>query len=141
MDTIFAQRIYDELKANGADVYDLYLPETHYLPNLIHLDEHIKGSVYGRYDTGRGALIATDQRVLFIDKKPMFLHYDELSFLIIGGLTFTKSGFIGKVTLHTRLGDFSLRTFNLKNAENFVDYIEAQCLQNQQGGMEYEHVT
>lgn len=141
MDATLAQRIRKELKAAGAVAYDLHLPETQYLPNLLHPDEHIKGSVYGKYKAGRGALIATDQRVLFVDKKPLFLHYDELSFLVIGGVTFTKSGFVGRVTLHTRLGDYSLRTLNLKNAANFVNYIEKQCLQKDGGETEYEYVS
>lgn len=141
MDSKLIKQVRQELKAHGAVAYDLHLPETHYLTHLIHPDEHIMGSVYGRYATGRGALIATDQRVMFIDKKPLFLHYDELSFLIIGGVTFTSSGFIGRVTLHTRLGDYSLRTFNFKNADNFVDYIEEKCLHNTGGGKDYDYVT
>ena len=100
------------------------------------------GSVYGKYQEGRGALIATDQRVLFVDKKPLFVHVDELTFMIIGGVTFTKAAFISYVTVHTRLGDYKLRTFNIKNAANFVDYIETKCLQQDlPKGDKYDHVT
>jgi len=123
------ERIKAELRAHGAVAYNLWLPETHYLPRIIHNDEHIMGTVYGRYKGGRGALIATDQRVLFLDKKPGWMRCDELTFAVIGGVTRTRIGPIGTVVLHTRLGDYPVRTFNQKNAENFVDYIETRCLQ------------
>lgn len=129
-------RIRAELRQRGAVTYDIWLPETRFLPFLIHKDEHIMGSVFGRYKAlqgkpgvGRGALVATDQRVIFIDKKPLYMHTDELTFAIIGGVTYTRTGLFGLVTLHTRLGDYGVRTFNHTNAANFVDYIEMKCLQ------------
>lgn len=125
-------RVKAELRRRGAVAYNMWLPETNYLPHILHQDEHIMGSVYGRYNGGRGTLIATNQRVLFLDKKPMFLHCDELTFMIVGGVTYTHTFLYGYVTLHTRLGDFGLRTLNQKNAANFVDYIETKCLQNMQ---------
>jgi len=136
------RHVKEELRQRGAAAYDLWLPETNYLPHLLHPDEHIMGSVYGKYKDGRGVLIATDQRILFIDKKPLFMHVDELSFMIIGGVTFSQAAFMGYVTLHTRLGDYKLRTFNFKNAANFVDYIETKCLQHaEEQGDKFETVT
>ncbi len=135
------EHVRSELRMRGAVEYDLWLPETHYLPHILHKNERIMGSVYGKYDNGRGALIATDQRVLFIDRKPLFMHVDELTFAIIGGVTFTSSPVMGYVTLHTRLGNYELRTFNLKNAANFVDYIETKCVQQTADGAKFESTT
>ncbi|MFI5270433.1 MAG: PH domain-containing protein [Candidatus Saccharimonadales bacterium] len=139
-------RVKMELRQRGAVSFNLWLPETRYLAHIIHKDEHIMGSVYGRFDKGgndrgRGALVATDQRVLFIDKKPLFMHCDEMTFMIIGGVTYTRSAIIGYVTLHTRLGDYKLRTFNPTGAANFVDYIETKCLQGAEKEEKFEHVT
>ena len=142
------QQVRLSLRKRGAVAYDMWLPETNYLPHLLHRNEHIMGSVFGRYNLtrdnsiGRGALVATDQRVLFLDKKPMFLQVDELSFPVIGGVTFSSVFIMGFVTLHTRLGDFRLRTFNIKNAANFVDYIETKCLQQtSENGSNFDSVT
>ncbi len=136
------KHVKGELRQRGAVAYNMWLPETHYLPHLLHKDEHIMGSVYGRYSNGRGALIATNQRVLFLDKKPLFMNVDELTFMIIGGVTFTRTVIMGYVTVHSRLGDYKLRTFNLKNAANFVDFIEAKCLHNVEPiEGKYDHVT
>lgn len=120
---LHANQIDAELKACGATTYDIVLPETHYLHHVILPDEHIRGSVYGRYELGRGALVATDRRILFIDKKLLFSHFDEIDFTVVGGVSRTRVWFSGVVTLHTRLGDYKIRTFNQKNARNFVQYI------------------
>jgi hypothetical protein len=136
------QRIMQELQALGAVKYDMWLPETHALPEIIHPNEHLKGVVYGRYkqkgrygqeastlSKGRGMLMVTDKRVLFLDKKPMFTRFDEIPQEIISGVTYTKVGFAGTVALHTRAGDFTVRTFNERCAKAFVEAIESICFE------------
>lgn len=114
----------------GAVRYNFLLPETHYLATLIRLNETITGIVYGRYThdegaaVGRGALIATDQRVLLLDKKPLFMHCDEISYKVISAITYSKSLVAGTIAVHTRMGDISLRTFNRNCAKHFVKAIE-----------------
>lgn len=121
-----------ELRTLGAVAFDLWLPESHALPNLLHLDEHVWGVVYGRYtntskvETGRGMLVATDQRLLLINKKPLFVKCDEIAYRVISAITYTKAGIAGTVTVHTRMGDINVRTFNQKCARIFVEAIEAK---------------
>lgn len=135
-----ANRVYDDLRRLGAVWYDMQLPETSALPKIIHLDEKITGVVYGRYrlkprypqddkgpNVGRGMLVATEKRLLFIDKKPMYLRNDEVPHNIISGITYSRVWPAGTVILHTRAGDFFMRTFNNTAAENFVEAVEATC--------------
>lgn len=85
LDTLHKKATFERLRDLGADWYDMLLPETHYLPRLIAHDEKIQGVVWGRYEqlgrygqessklsSGRGLLVATDRRVLFIDKSRCF---------------------------------------------------------------------
>ena len=39
------------------------------LSNILWDDEHIKGALQGRYGSGQGLLVATDRRLVFLDKK------------------------------------------------------------------------
>ncbi len=128
-----ANRVNRELRAAGAVAYNMWLPETHYLPHLIREDEHIEGTVYGRYSDGRGVLVATNQRILFLDKKPLFMHRDDITFNIVSGISRTRVGPIGTVTLRTREGNYKIRTFNQKNAKNFVDYVTTRYLKEERG--------
>ncbi len=120
----------DDLRKLGAVKYDLMLPETHVLPTIIGEGEVITGIIYGRYKTitdhrvGRGALVATNQRILLIDKKPLFINCDEISYNVVSGITYTKAGISGTVILHTRLGDIHIRTFNQKSTYYFMNAVE-----------------
>lgn len=125
----------NDLQALGADDFDLLLPETHALLDIIHADETVIGIVYGRYKqnntehaSGRGILVATNNRLLLVDKKPMFLKCDELSYNVISGVSYSKGGIAGTATIHSRTGDISIRTYNSKCANIFVEAIEIKCL-------------
>ncbi|MBC7708253.1 PH domain-containing protein [Polaromonas sp.] len=124
------------LKALGAVAYDLLLPETQALPHLIHGDEQILGIVYGKYkmhinaQKGRGALVATNHRILLVDKKPLFEKVDELAYRVVSGVTYVSVGLTGTVTLHTRMGDISVRTFNHDCANTFVKAVETSIFEN-----------
>jgi hypothetical protein len=126
--------INQDLHDLGAVRYDFWLPETHVLPYIIEPDERIKGIVYGHYTytgsepaAGRGALIVTNRRILLIDKKPLFLKCDELRYGVVTGVTYTRVGVAGTVTLHSRAGDIQVRTLNQKCAAIFVRVIEEDC--------------
>lgn len=127
------------LREIGAVQYDLWLPEIKELDTVLHPDEELMGIVFGRYKQqqlgrgvliGRGALVATNQRIMLIDKKPMFVRCDEISAVVVSAVTYAKVGPAGTVTLHTRLGDISVRTFNERCAHNFVEAIEAIIFNN-----------
>ncbi len=127
-----------ELRTLGAVTFDLWLPESHALPNILHRDEQVRGVVYGRYshtnklETGRGMLVATDQRLLLIDKKPLFLKCDEIAYRVISAITYTRVGIAGTVIVYTRMGDINVRTFNQKCARVFVEAIEAKIFKEVQ---------
>jgi hypothetical protein len=142
--TQFAHTI-SRLRELGAVQYDLWLPETKELDDVLHPGEEVLGIVYGRYKQqqlgrgvliGRGALVATSQRIMLIDKKPMFVRCDEISAVVVSAVTYSKVGPAGTVTLHTRLGDIAVRTFNDVCAHNFVEAIESIIFKSQGGSHE-----
>jgi hypothetical protein len=126
------EQIEATLIALGAVQYDMWLPETHRLSMIIHAKEKIIGIVYGHYTqaaekiTGRGALIATTQRLLLLDKKPMFEKCDEISYGVVSAVSYGKASIAGTVVLHTKMGDISMRTLNKTCAQSFVKAIESK---------------
>jgi Bacterial PH domain len=123
------QRIKNELKAVGVSRYGIWMSESRYLPHVIHPDEHIGGVVYGYHADGLVMLVATDRRVIFLDKKPLFINEDEFSYMSISGVSHSHLGIGSTVKLHTRIRDYSIRTFNEQCADTFVTYIESQSLE------------
>jgi len=144
---IHTSQIRRQLRKLGAVQYDLILPETNALPLVIQPNEIIEGIVYGRYKQdspdsshitiGRGALIATDRRVLLIDRKPLFMKCSEISHRVINAVSYSRVGFMGTVTLHTKIGDIRVRTFNQNCAHCFVEAVENDLLTPKEQSYDY----
>ena len=122
-------RIKKELTTAGMGSYGLKKSESRYLPKIIHKDEHIGGVVHGLYENGGGMLIATDKRVIFLDKKPLFTTNDEVSYSVVSGVRVNRTGLVNSVTLHTRVKDFTLRYVNKLCATRFKKYLESRTLE------------
>lgn len=127
------KQIVPELRQLGAVQYDLWLPESHVLPKVLHPNEKLKGIVYGRYRQeqadlvviGRGALIATDKRVLLVDRKPLYMRVAAIKYEVISAVVYSKIGIMSTVTIHTRMAkSIHVRTFNQHCAKRFVQAIE-----------------
>lgn len=122
------QRISNELRELGVSWIGRRTFESHYLPMVLHEDESMKGVVYGRDKAGSAMLVATDRRVLYINKKPFFVQSDELTYDVVSGVSYSKAGPSATITLHTRIGDYTLKVLNFRSAMNFVEFIETRCL-------------
>lgn len=122
------QRIWNELKSLGMSKWGLLKLETRYLPKLIHEDEPVKAVVYGHNDTGSAMLVATDRRVIFVDRKPLFTRADEITYDVVAGVTYGQVAHRATISLHTRIGDYVIHTVNVACAEHFRDYVERFCL-------------
>jgi hypothetical protein len=118
------RRVLQELKNLGVSKYGLLMTESQYLPSIIHADEQLCGVVYGHHDAGFAMLVATDRRVIFLDKKPLFVDQDDIDYGVVAGVSHGHAGFASTVTLHTRIKDYAIRTLSIKSADGFVRYIE-----------------
>jgi general stress protein 26 len=130
MDESQIDRVKKELIAAGVTRYGLVKAESKELPRILHDDEHIGGVVYGQIGGGSSAmLVATDKRVIFLDKRPLFMTTDEVTYDVVSGVKNTKAGPFTSITLHTRISDYTLRYVNAKCAHIFVEYIEGKRLE------------
>ena len=132
-------RIKDELKKAGVTRYGLLKPESRNLSQVIQEDEHIMAVVYGRATTSGGAmLVATDLRVIYFNRMPLFATLDEVTYDLVSGVSKGNGGGLFEtITLHTRAGDFTVRFANLRSAERFIKYIEQKCIEkNSEDGVE-----
>jgi general stress protein 26 len=122
-------RVKQELRNAGVTGYGLMKSESRYLPQIIHEDEHIMGVVYGQYSGGSAMLVATDHRVIFLDRKPLFTTMDELTYDVVSGVKLSRSSLFITVILHTRIADYTISYANSKCADKFVKYIESRRLE------------
>lgn len=123
----------EQLKAVGVTNYGMKKFAIKYLSNIIRDDETIKGVVYGRYHEGsgfltleEGTLIATDRRVIFLDHKPGFSNFEEITYDMVGGVRHQRFASFNTIVLHTRMGDFTVAYTNPKCSKIFTEYIESR---------------
>ncbi|HSW99125.1 MAG TPA: PH domain-containing protein [Candidatus Saccharimonadales bacterium] len=131
-----AKRIRQELRAVGVTTFGMLKFATRRLPGILHEGEHIRGAVYGRYSVGNGlmrwiegVLVATDRRVIFLDRKPGFEAVDELTYDAVSGVQKSYAWPFAAVTLHTRIGNYTLRFANKRCIDNFMHYVEKRRLE------------
>lgn len=116
-------RIKRELTKAGMTSYGQIKMSTRYLPELIHDKESILGVVYGRSSRGNGMLVATDKRIIYVERRPFFSSTDEIGYNSINGVRRTTSLF-STVSLHSRQGDYTLRYVNPECAKKFDEVVE-----------------
>ena len=118
------------LKQLGARRYNLHLPEVKYIVSILNDNEVVMGIAFGKYNhsfenlTGRGALVATNMRILLVDRKPLFDRYENIPYSIINGITYSHAPFGASIILETRAGDISILTFCTSCAKGFVKAVE-----------------
>ena len=127
--TAHEERVRKELVAAGMSNYGLKKGETKHLPTMIHPDEHIGGVIYGRRGRESAMFVATNLRMLYLEHKPFFRINDEISYNVLSGVSFNTQGRFAGVTVHTRLGDYTILFVNRKCADVFVSYIEQRRLE------------
>ena len=123
-------RVHQEMVDCGVSKSSLWRMNSRYLPKLIHDDEHIGGVAYGHSKDGSVMLVATNRRILFLNKRPLTTNEDEISYDVVAGVSFGHVGLESSITLHTRIKDYSLKTFNENSAQKFVDYVGLNHLED-----------
>ncbi len=116
------------LKSLGVSGLGMRTPEVKELANILRPNEHLGGVLYGRHASGFAWLVATDSRIIFLNKKPFYTKTDEITYEVVSGINSTQAGLFTTVVLHTRIEDYVMRYVKTKCAEIFVKYIETRQL-------------
>ncbi len=125
-DTAHQQRVKQELAAAGMTSYGQHKMTSRYLPKVIDDDEHIKAVVYGHCGVGLAMLVATDRRIIYLERRPLFTSMDELTYEIVVGIRYVKAGIFPAIELHTRMGNYTLTYVTARCATKFTEYIESR---------------
>ncbi len=124
--TAHQKRVKDELAKAGMTSYGQHKMASRYLPNVIDEHEHIEAVVYGHAGVGLAMLVATDRRILYVERRPLFTSTDELSYEVVVGIRYIKAGLLPAIELHTRMGNYTLTYVSPAPAQSFIKYIEGR---------------
>ncbi len=84
------KHLEDELKRIGCNFRFWGRAELRELANVLLPGEMLEHCVNGSYEGGFALLAATDQRVLLVDKKPMYLTLEDIRFDMISEIDYNR---------------------------------------------------
>lgn len=139
------QRVRKELLEAGMSHVGIMRSEARFLPSIIYDDEHVGAAVYGIGPDGWCLIVATEKRVIYLDKKPFFITKDILTYDIVSGVQSNTVGPFAAVTLQTRNGNYSVKFVSQNAASKFMKYIEEKRLSggqyDQRSGRYYKELN
>lgn len=78
-----------------------FRPEIHELQHILMDNEKIIALACGRYFGSFALLVATDQRLLLIDKRMFFMNFEDTRYDMISEIDFNSQAYIANVSIHT----------------------------------------
>ncbi|MEK7594144.1 MAG: PH domain-containing protein [Patescibacteria group bacterium] len=119
------QTIHAQLKGLGFKTFGWGKAEVAELPNILLPDEQIFECVNGIYEGGFALLLATDVRVLLVDKKPLnYLTVEDLRFDMINEIDYNHRLLGADITIATGSKFLKFRSYNQPRLRKLINHIQ-----------------
>lgn len=122
----------DQLKLIGCNFKFWGRPELKELANILSPNELINNCVNGSYEGGFALLCVTDQRVLLIDKKPMYLTIEDIRFDMITQLDYSYRLLNSTLLIHTPNKFLRFTAYNQHRLRQFYSYVQLRVTEVRQ---------
>jgi len=121
---ISLSQVEDQLKRVGCNFRFWGRPEIRELCKILLPGEIIAQAVNGRYENGFAMLVATDHRLLLIDKKIMFLTLEDIRFDMIAEMDFSAQLLDGTIKIITPNRTLVFTSWNLGRLRTVLNYTQ-----------------
>jgi hypothetical protein len=99
--------------------------EARELPSILHENEKIFECANGYYEAGFALLVATDMRVLLVDKKPLnYLTVEDLRFDMINELDYSHRLFGATITIITGSRTLHFKSYNQPRLRKLINHVQ-----------------
>lgn len=123
--------IHDQLKAIKFGASPWNQAEIKELPNIIHQGETISECVNGLYEGGVALLVATEMRVLLIDKKPLgYLNVEDLRFDMINEIDYSHRLINATITITTGNKTLRFKSYNQARLRHLIGLVQEHMSSN-----------
>lgn len=97
------------------------------LPNILWEDEKIEKLVQGLYEGSNGILVATNKRLIFVDKGVFWgLRVEDFPYDKITSIQYETGMILGKIIIFASGNKAAIENINKNIARNFADYVRAR---------------
>lgn len=126
------KHLEEQLKKIGCNFQFWGRAELRELANVLLPDEVVKHVVNGTYEGGFAQLAATDQRVLLIDKKPMYLTLEDVRFDMIAEIDYNHRLVNATVCIFTPNKSLRFTGFNQVRLRNLFHFVQTRVMEIRQ---------
>lgn len=119
------KNIQDQLKRLKFGASPFNQAELRELPHIIHKGEKISELVNGLYEGGVALLVATEMRLLLIDKKPLnFLTVEDLRFDMINEIDYSHRMFGAAIVISTGSKTLKFKSYNQRRLRHLINLVQ-----------------
>ncbi len=119
------ESVDEQLSNIGFNHYGWGRTELRELPNIILPDEKIKDCVNGIYEGGFALLVATNLRVLLVDKKPLnYLTVEDLRFDMINEIDYSHRLLGARISISTGSKNLRFTSFNQPRLRKLIGHVQ-----------------
>jgi Bacterial PH domain len=122
-----------QLKDIGCNFRFIGRPEVKELAKILQPGETIAHAVNGYYEGGFALLVVTDQRLLLIDKKPMFLTIEDVRFDMIAEIDFNHRLLNATARIFSMNKSLVFTTWNHARLRILIDHLQHKVMQLRTG--------
>ena len=96
----------------------------HQLPMILEDGEKIERAVSGSYDDGYAVILATNRRVLFLDKKPFSFRAEDIRYEMVSEVEHYLGPVMAKLRIHCLSKSFEVKSIHHGNVQAFAIYVD-----------------
>lgn len=126
------QEVERQLKGIGVSFRVWGHAEMRELPRILIPGEQIKACMNGRYEGGFAMLCATDQRLLLIDKKPMYLTLEDMRYDMVAEVDFSHRLIDATVKICTPNKNLTFTTWHNTELRRMTEYLQHRVMEIRQ---------
>lgn len=132
------ESVEEQLEKIGVNYKGWGRTEFNELPNIILPDEEIYECANGFYEGGFALLVATDVRVLLVDKKPMrYLTVEDLRFDMISEIDYSRRLLAAQIGISTGTKDLRFISLNHERLRKLIAHIQHCMAANKKKQVEH----
>lgn len=114
-------------------------PEVRELCHILAEGETIQHAVTGQYEGGFALMVATDRRVLLIDKKPWFLTMEDIRYDMVSEVDFYARLIDATVSIITLNKTLMFRSWKQSRLRDLVRYLQHRVMEVRHIDNQWQH--
>jgi hypothetical protein len=126
---VHRREIEAQLKSVGVVIKSWGAAEVRELANIAVPGEEIKSLINGWYENGFATLVATNQRLLLIDKKPLYLAVEDLRYDMIAEVDYSAGVLSAQLCVNTVNKRMEFKSIRHRRLRDMAALVQFQVMQ------------